>query len=190
MRSVTWYGVLGVLPGAEPEQIRQHYEAKSDVLRPAHVNGQPSNVVSVVSQAQGLLDQARRVLTDRESRLRYDEQIGIRHSGGGLVRSGTLATEAGWGPPEFDVAGFEVPFAPLDVIAEVTDLFTPSPPRRPGRMIMPDVRFLFYSVCREVAAKFDLRLTVVRLTEHPMPGTASSSTSRQGRWPRPAAPAG
>jgi hypothetical protein len=33
---------------------------------------------------------------------------------------------------------------------------------------MPDVRFLFYSVCREVAAKLDLRLTVVRLTEHPM----------------------
>ncbi len=55
---VTWYGVLGVQPGAEPEQIKQHYEAKSDVLRPAHVNGQPSNVVSAVSQAQGLLDHA------------------------------------------------------------------------------------------------------------------------------------
>jgi hypothetical protein len=35
-------------------------------------------------------------------------------------------------------------------------------------MIMPDVRWLFYSVCREVVAKLDLRLTVVRLTEHPM----------------------
>ena len=34
---------------------------------------------------------------------------------------------------------------------------------------MSDVRWLFYSVCREVAAKLDLRLSVIRLTEHPMP---------------------
>ncbi len=122
--------------------------------------------------------------------MRYDEQIGIRRSGGGLVRSGTLATEAGWGPPDFDVAGFEVPFAPLDVIAEVTDLFTPSPPRRPGRMIMPDVRFMFNSVCREVAAKFDLRLTVVRLTEHPMPVDGLVVDQSPGPLTKVAAPAG
>ena len=170
MRSgITWYSVLGVLPGAETDQIRQHYDAKSDVLRPEHVTGEPSNVVSAVSRAQGLLDQAMRVLTDRESRRRYDEQIGIRRSGGGLGRSGTLATEAGWDPPDFGVAGFEDAGTALDVIAEMTDVFTPRPPRRAGRMIMPDVRFLFYSACTEVAAKLDLRLTVVRLTEHPMP---------------------
>jgi hypothetical protein len=167
---VTWYSVLGALPGAEPDQIQQHYDAKADVLRSEHVTGQPSNVVSAVSKARALLDQARLVLTDRESRLRYDEQIGIRPAGGGLIRTGTFATEAGWGSPDADdMAGFDDAGTALGVMAEMTDIFTPRPPRRPGRMLMPDVRFLFYSVCREVVARLGLPLTVVRLTEHPMP---------------------
>jgi hypothetical protein len=34
---------------------------------------------------------------------------------------------------------------------------------------VPDVRGLFYTVCVEVAGRRDLRITAVRLTEHPMP---------------------
>jgi hypothetical protein len=54
----------------------------------------------------------------------------------------------------------------LGLLSEMTGLFTPNPPRRPGRIVMPDVRWLFYSVCREAVATLGLRLTVVRLTEH------------------------
>jgi hypothetical protein len=165
---VTWYGILGVLPGASPDQIQQHYDAKAAVLRLELVAGSPSKVVAAVRHAQALLDDARRVLSDREARQRYDEEIGVRRSGGGLARTGTLATEPAWAPPDFDVAGFEEPGTVLGVLSEVTDLFGPKPPRRPGRIVMPDVRWLFYSICREAVAKFDLRLTVVRLTEHPM----------------------
>ena len=165
---VTFYAILGALPGALPRQIRQHYDAKAAVLRPELVAGAPSKVVTAVSQAQGLLDDALRVLSDEAARRRYDEEIGVRPRGGGLERTGTFATEAGWGPADIDDAVIEGPGTLLEVLAEVTDLFAPKPPRRPGRMIMPDVRWLFYSVCREVVAKHDLRLTVVRLTEHPM----------------------
>jgi curved DNA-binding protein CbpA len=70
---VTWYGILGVLPGASPDQIQQHYEAKAAVVRPELVAGSPSKVVAAVTQAQALLDDARRVLSDREARQRYDE---------------------------------------------------------------------------------------------------------------------
>jgi hypothetical protein len=50
----------------------------------------------------------------------------------------------------------------------LTDWLTPHsyPPRR---IPVPDVRGLFYTVCVEVAGRRDLRVTAVRLTEHPMP---------------------
>ncbi|MGN6793944.1 MAG: J domain-containing protein [Streptosporangiaceae bacterium] len=172
MRSgVTWYGILGVMPGASQEEIRQRYDAKSAVLRPEHVAGAPSSVVAAVARAQALLDQAFRVLSDRDDRLRYDESAGLRRSGGGLARrSGSLATEAGWWPPDLDdVAGFEDATEAFGVLTEMTDIFTPNPPRRPGRVVVPDVRWLFYSVCREAIRGHELQLNVIRLTEHPMP---------------------
>lgn len=166
---LTWYGVLGVQPGAPPEQIQQYYDSKSAVLRPEHVWGATSAVVTAVRQAQALLDEARGVLGDRVRRQRYDEELGLRSGGGGLERtSGTVATEASWGPPDIDVAGFEEPVAALGLLSEMTGMFTPNPPRRPGRILMPDVRWLFYSVCRDIVRGLDLRLTVERLTEHPM----------------------
>ena len=166
---VTWYGVLGVQPGTPDEQIQQRYDAKSAVLRPEHVSGATSGVVTAVSQAQALLDEALRVLSAPVTRQRYDEEIGLRSSGGGLTpSSGTVATEASWDSPDFDVAGFEEPVAALGVISEMTGLFTPNPPRRSGRIVIPDVRWLFYSVCRDIVRGLDLRLTVERLTEHPM----------------------
>jgi len=35
--------------------------------------------------------------------------------------------------------------------------------------MVPDVRGLFYSVCLETVGKLGLRVTAIRLTEHPMP---------------------
>jgi hypothetical protein len=117
------------------------------VLRPEYISGAPSNIVRAVSGAQAMLDEALRVLSDQESRLRYDESVGLRRSGGGLQpNKGTLATEAGWGPPDYDAVGSEDYAAAPGVLSEMTDILTPSPPRRPGRIIMPDVRWLFARV--------------------------------------------
>jgi hypothetical protein len=41
--------------------------------------------------------------------------------------------------------------------------------RPPGRITVPDVRGLFHSVCLAVLGKAGLRVTAVRLTEHPLP---------------------
>ena len=38
-QGVTWYEVLGVMPGAEPRKIRREYEARSGLLRPADDRG-------------------------------------------------------------------------------------------------------------------------------------------------------
>jgi len=67
MRSgVTWYGVLGVMPGSSSDEIQQRYDAKAAVLRPEYISGAPSNIVRAVSRAQAMLDEALRVLCDRE----------------------------------------------------------------------------------------------------------------------------
>jgi curved DNA-binding protein CbpA len=75
---VTWYDVLGVLPGAEARKIEREYEAKAALLRPGLLSGAPPNVVTAVMRAQDLLDTARTVLCDPESRRRYDEVAGPR----------------------------------------------------------------------------------------------------------------
>ena len=87
-QGVTWYEVLGVLPGAEPHRIKREYEARSGLLRPEMIAGAPSNVLTAVTRAQGLLDSAWRVLSDPERRRRYDEEAGLRRTGGGLDEPG------------------------------------------------------------------------------------------------------
>ena len=43
------------------------------------------------------------------------------------------------------------------------------PARLPGRVTVPDIRGLFYSVCSPIAIRLGLRVAAVRLTEHLMP---------------------
>jgi len=40
---------------------------------------------------------------------------------------------------------------------------------RPSRVLVPDVRGLFYQACMEVAGRVGLHLAPIRLTPHPMP---------------------
>ena len=75
---VTWYDVLGVLPGAEARKIQREYDAKAALLEPRLISGAPPNVVTAVMRAQDLLDTARTVLGDPESRRRYDQVAGLR----------------------------------------------------------------------------------------------------------------
>ncbi len=42
---ITWYDVLGVLPGASPEEVRRQHDARVRLLRPELVAGAPSPVV-------------------------------------------------------------------------------------------------------------------------------------------------
>ncbi len=56
---ITWYDVLGVLPGAEARKIKREYEAKSALLRPDMIAGAPSNVFKAVTRAQDLQRQPR-----------------------------------------------------------------------------------------------------------------------------------
>jgi hypothetical protein len=137
---ITWYDVLGVLPGAEARKLKQRYEDKASLLRAEMISGAPPAVVTAVRRAQELLDTAWGVLGDPESRTRYDEAVGLRRSGGGLGQTGT-GTGTGWLGPR-------------------------RRPNRPGAV--PDVRGLFYHVGLEVATRRGLRVRTVRLTERPM----------------------
>jgi curved DNA-binding protein CbpA len=86
---ITWYDVLGALPGAEARKLKQKYDAKAALLRPELISGAPPNVLTVIMQAQELLDTAWQVLGDPESRRRYDEAVGFLRSDGGLGQPGT-----------------------------------------------------------------------------------------------------
>ena len=165
---ITWYDVLGVLPGATAERIQYEYDAKARLLRPELLAGAPSPVVAAASRAGEILGAARRVLTDPVNRARYDEATGIRRRGGGLPPPGSFRSQAGTERPDADsiadMAGREV----LGALLMLGDLMTshPGPSRR---VTVPDIRGLFYSVCLGVTGKLGFRLDLVGLTEHPMP---------------------
>ena len=162
---ITWYDVLGVLPGATADQVLHQHEAKVRLLRPELVAGAPSPVIAAASRAREILDAARRVLTDPASRARYDETVGIRHSGGGLAPPGSFPSQPG---ADADIIlgrqGLEV----LGGLLMLADWMTPHP-YSPRRVAVPDVRGLFYSACLEITGKLGFRISTVRLTEHPMP---------------------
>ena len=164
---ITWYDILGVMPGAEARKIKQKYEEKAALLRPELIAGASPNVLTAVTRAQELLDTAREVLGDPERRKRYDEAAGLRRSGGGLGQPGTGIGSAGLAPADPGITG-ELPG--VDGAGGVPGLTGWLGPRRrrDGRGAVPDVRGLFYHVCLEVATRRGLHVRTVRLTEHPM----------------------
>src|SRR5215813_10132839 len=99
---ITWYDVLGALPGASAEEIRREYDSKASLLRPELIAGSPSTVVTAVSRAQGILDSAWRVVGDPVRRKGYDEAIGLRRRGGGLARCERFPSEPGGRSPASD----------------------------------------------------------------------------------------
>ena len=163
---ITWYDIFGVLPGSTQEQIQSAYESRVSLLRPSVLAGAPSPVLTAASRAQRLLDQGRSVLGDPQSRRRYDEAVGIRRSGGGLSPPDSFASEPA---SDFDFVPGMGAAAALGVVMELSEWLAPRPARRPSRIEVPDVRGLFYSACREVTGRLDLRLATVRLTGHPLP---------------------
>ena len=164
---ITWYDVLGVLPGASAEQVKHQHDAKVSLLRPAFLGGAPSPVVTAATRAREILDGARRVLADPDSRATYDAAVGIRPGGGGLARRGGFPSEPG---PREDAglfagnAGAEL----LGGLLALSDWLAPHP-GPPRWVAVPDVKGLFFSVCLGITGKLGLRVTTVRLTAHPMP---------------------
>jgi hypothetical protein len=164
---ITWYDVLGVLPGAEARRIKREYDAKAALLRPELISGAALNVTTAVTRAQHILDTAWEVLGDPESRKRYDETVGLRFSGGGLGQAGTGIPSARLAPADPGMIG------ELAAIEAVGGLLGPNGWLRPRRRrnspgAVPDVRGLFYQVYLEVATRRGLHVRVVRLTERPM----------------------
>jgi curved DNA-binding protein CbpA len=161
---ITWYDVLGVLPGATAKQVQDKYDAKVSLLRPELIAGAPSPVVAAASRAREILGAARGVLTDPANRARYDEAVGLRRRGGGLRPPGSFPSRPGVEQPDIGDAGVEV----LGALLMLADWMTPAP-RVPRRVAVPDVRGLFFSVCLQITGKLGFRLILIRLTERPRP---------------------
>ncbi len=161
---ITWYDVLGVLPGATARQVQDQYDAKVRLLRPELTAGAPSPVVAAASRAREILGAAKRVLTDPANRARYDETAGLRRRGGGLRPPGSFPSRPGVERPDIGDGGVEV----LGALLMLADWMTPAP-RPPRRVAVPDVRGLFFSVCLQLTGKLGFRVILVRLTEHPRP---------------------
>jgi hypothetical protein len=120
------------------------------------------------SRARSILDAAQRVLADPGNRARYDEAIGIRRSGGGLESRRSFPSEPGSEAlSDFDIVGHKGA-ALLGGLIALADWLAPHQ-GPPSRVMVPDVRGLFYSVCSGITGKLGFRVTAVRLTEHPMP---------------------
>jgi hypothetical protein len=109
---LTWYDVLGVLPDAPQDDIRQAWQARKAALRPGILAGAAPEVQSAASGPDVLLGE-------------------------------------GWS------------MADEQALEAYSD--------RPSRVLVPDVRGLFYQVCMEVAGRVGLHLAPIRLTPHPMP---------------------
>jgi len=84
-RGITWYDILGVLPGTSAEEIQEAYDAKASLLRPPLMTGAPSKVPTAAARARAVLDAARRALADPANRERYDATAGVRRDGQGPV---------------------------------------------------------------------------------------------------------
>jgi hypothetical protein len=164
---ITWYEVLGVLPGADAEKIRRKYEERMALLRGEMISGAPSNVLIVIRRAQEFLDGAWEILGDPASRIRYDELTGLRRRGGGLIPTGTFGSGSWMGFEDMGIAG-EVGADLLGGLLELGDFFGPHP-KPPRRVPVPDIRGLFWDVCMEVVGRLCLKVRSVQLTPHPMP---------------------
>ena len=165
---VTWYDVLDMMPGAPTEEIQSKYDSRASLLRPELIAGAPSAVITAASRAQQLLDSARRVLGDPVTRARYDEAAGIRRTGGGLAQQESYPSEPGWGPEDFDLVAGPKGAELLGGLMALTDWLAPHP-RQPRRVIVPDVRGLFYATCQQIVGRLGFRIRRIQLTEHPMP---------------------
>lgn len=170
---ITWYDVLGVLPDATSDDIREACRERRVALAPDNLAGAPAEVLSVAHRALQAVQEAGRVLADPAARKSYDQDIGFLRPGEGLAPT-TLGR-----PPEPDVSlGEGWSTADEEALQPYQD--------PPSRVVVPDVRGLFYRACMEVAGRVGLRVEPVRLTPRPMPveGLVVDQTPAPGKRAR------
>jgi PASTA domain len=159
---ITWYDILGILPGASTEEVRSACKARGRQVSPQMISGAPSKVIKAADRARAAAEEAWRVLGDPSSRERYEVEAGIRRKGSGLERpqpipSGPEWDPLGWATVEADIA-----------LAVVADWLAPQPaPAR--RVVVPDIRGLFVGPCLRAVGDLGLHMDLIRLTEDPMP---------------------
>jgi len=61
---ITWYDVLGVLPDAPREDIRQAWQARREALQPGPLAEASPDVLSAADRARQAVEEAWRVLAD------------------------------------------------------------------------------------------------------------------------------
>src|ERR1700683_4881251 len=155
MSAITWYDVLGVLPDAEPEDIRAAWQARNAALQPDTLVGAPPDAAD---RARQVVAEAWGVLADPAARASYDEEIGFARPGEGL-------TAPGRGPSGPDVR--------LGQGWSTADEESLKPyPDPHSRVVVPAVTGLFYSACLEVASRLGL---------HPGPGRPTPPPGPCGR---------
>jgi hypothetical protein len=152
---LTWYDVLGVLPDATPEDIREACQARQATLQQATLPGAPPEVLSAAEQALQSVEEAWRVLADPAARESYDQDIGIFRSGEGLT------------PPSRGPSGPDVSLGEGWSQANEEALEPYSDPR--ARVTMPDVRGLFFQACMQVTGRIGLHVAPIQLTPDPLP---------------------
>src|SRR5215471_4845724 len=152
---ITWYDVLGVLPDATQDDIREAWQAREAALRASTLEGASPEVLAAVDRAQQAVQEAWRILAEPATRESYDELAGFVRPGEGLTAPGRgpLGPDVGLGPG----------WSTAD--EEALERY----PGRVSKVVVPDFRGLFYRACTEVAGRVRLRVTPIRLTPHPMP---------------------
>jgi len=152
---LTWYDVLGVLPDATLEDIREACQARMAVLQQGTLAGAPPDVRSAAERALQAVEEAWRVLADPVARESYDVHIGVRRPGEGLAS------------PSRGPQGPEASLGQGWSTADEEALEPYSDPR--ARVAVPDVRGLFFQACMHVAGRIGLHVTPIQLTPHPLP---------------------
>ena len=152
---VTWYDVLGVLPDATQDDIREAWQERRAALQPGTMAGVSPEVRSAADRAGQAVDEAWRVLADPAARESYDEEIGFARPGEGLAPS--------WRGP----TGPDVSLGEGWSQANEEALEPYSDPR--ARVAVPDVRGLFFQACMHVTGRIGLHVAPIQLTPHPLP---------------------
>jgi hypothetical protein len=159
---MTWYDILGILPGASADEVRCAYEARTRQLGPQMISGAPSKVITAADRARAAADEAWRVLGDPARREHYDEEAGIRRSGLGLERPEPVSSAPGWDPLHVNLITAD------SALAAMADWLAPHP--APARhVVVPDLRGLFTGPCLRAVGDIGLRMETIRLTQDPMP---------------------
>jgi hypothetical protein len=152
---ISWYDVLGVVPDASADDIRQAWQVRNAALQPDVLAGAPPEVLSAADRARHTVEEAFRVLTDPSARESYDVNMGFVRPGEGLA------------PPWRGPSGPDVGLGEGWSEADEEALEPYSDP--PAHVVVPDVRGLFYGACMEVAGRVGLHTAPIRLTSRPMP---------------------